>query len=92
MGIDLNPADNKTHPWSREINKRAFGYLSGILEHGQQNGEFGSFPVAQVVPIIQGALDGLILQWVATPDLVDFDGCCQVLMDIIEQYTAPTAS
>ena len=22
MGIDLNPADNKTHPWSREINKR----------------------------------------------------------------------
>ena len=92
MGIDLNPADNKTHPWSREINKRCFGYLSGILEHGQQNGEFGSFPVTQVVPIIQGALDGLILQWVATPDLVDFDGCRQVLMDIIEQYTAPTAS
>jgi len=92
MGIDLNPADNKTHFWSRKINKRCFGYLSGILEHGQQNGEFGSFPVAQVVPIIQAALDGLIPQGVATPDLVDFDGCRQGLMDIIEQYTAPTAS
>ena len=90
MGIDLSPADNQTHPWSREINERCFGYLSGILGHGQQNGEFGSFPVAMVVPIIQGALDGLILQWVATPDLVDFKGCRKVLMDIIEQYTTPT--
>jgi len=89
MGIDLNPGDNQTHPWSRKINKRAFGYLSGILEQGQQNGEFGSFPVTKVVPIIQGALDGLILQWVATPDLVDFNGCRKVLMDIIERYTAP---
>ena len=90
MGFDLNPADNKTHPWSREINKRCFSYLSGILEYGQQNGEFDSFPVAKVAPIIQGALDGLLLQWVATPDLVDFNGCRQVLMDIIERYTAPT--
>ncbi len=92
MGIDLNPADNQTHPWSRDINKRCFSYLSGILEHGQQNGEFNSFPVPRVAPIIQGALDGLILQWVATPDLVDFKGCRQVLMDIIEQYTAPKTS
>jgi len=90
MGIDLSPADNQTHPWSRDINKRCFSYLAGILEHGQQSGEFDSFPVAMVAPIIQGALDGLILQWVATPDLVDFIGCRQVLMDIIEQYTAPT--
>ena len=88
MGIDLNPSDNQTHPWSREINKRAFGYLSDILEHGRETGEFGSFQVARVAPIIQGALDGLILQWVATPDLVDFDGCRRVLMDIIERYTA----
>lgn len=92
MGIDLNPSDNQTHPWSREINQRCFEYLSGILLQGQQNGEFGSFPVAKVVPIIQGALDGLILQWVATPDLVDFSGCRMVLMDIIERYTAPTTS
>ncbi len=92
MGIDLSPVDNQTHPWSRGINMRAFGYLSGILERGQEEREFGSFPVARVAPIIQGAIDGLILQWVATPDLVDFNGCRKVLMDIIERYTAPTAS
>lgn len=87
MGIDLNPSDNRTFPWSMDINKRCFGYLSGILELGQQNKEFGPFPVARVAPIIQGALDGLILQWVATPNLVDFNGCRKVLMEIIEQYT-----
>jgi TetR/AcrR family transcriptional regulator, fatty acid metabolism regulator protein len=92
MGFDLTPVANQSHPWSREINERCFGYLSDILERGRQNGEFGQFSVAKVVPIIQGALDGLILQWVATPDLVDFSGCREVLMDIIERYTAPTES
>ena len=90
MGIDLSPSKGRTFPWSQEINERCFNYLSGILEAGQSSAEFRKFPVAEVAPIIQGALDGLCLQWIATPDLVDFERSCQVLTDLIDQYTSGT--
>jgi TetR/AcrR family fatty acid metabolism transcriptional regulator len=91
MGIDLNPEDSHSHPWSREVNERCFKYLSGILVRGQKSGEFGSFTVDRVAPIIQGALDGLVLQFNSSPDLVDLDGSRKLLMDIIEGYTVSTA-
>ena len=88
MGIDLNPAETRNYPWSKQINERCFNFLSGILKSGQKNGEFRQFPTDRLTPIIQGAIDGLCLQWISAPELFDIDACGQMLLDIIERYTS----
>lgn len=88
MGIDLNATEKQPYPWSREINQRCFNYLSDILKEGQQSGEFRKFPTKIIAPIIQAAIDGLAVQWIASRDLFSLSECCQTLMEIIDQYTA----
>jgi AcrR family transcriptional regulator len=88
MGIDLNTADFKTYPWSIEVNQRCFDYLKSLLVEGQKNGEFRRFSTEIIAPIIQGAVDGLCLQWVSSPELIDLEACIDMLLEIIKQYTA----
>jgi TetR/AcrR family transcriptional regulator, fatty acid metabolism regulator protein len=88
MGIDIGSADAKPNPWSTEVNLRCFTFLSSILEEGQENGEFRKFTPEIITPIIQGAIDGLGLQWVSAPELFDLDACQHTLLEIIDQYTA----
>jgi AcrR family transcriptional regulator len=88
MGIDLNPAETRNYPWSKEINERCFNFLSDILNSGQQNGEFRRFPIGSITPIIQGAIDGLCLQWISAPELFDLEACEQMLLEIIERFTS----
>jgi TetR/AcrR family transcriptional regulator, fatty acid metabolism regulator protein len=88
MGIDLSSPEAKPNPWSEEINRRCFTFLSSILIEGQKNGEFREFSNEILAPIIQGAVDGLSLQWVSTPELFDLDACQNTLLEIIQQYLA----
>ena len=88
MGIDLNPAAARNYPWSKEINARCFDFLSAIMKSGQENGEFRQFPIDSITPIIQGAIDGLCLQWISSPELFNLDVCKRMLLDIIESYTS----
>jgi hypothetical protein len=88
MGIDLNPAATRNWPWSKEINERCFNFLSDILNSGQQNGEFHRFSIGDITPIIQGAIDGLCLQWISSPELFDLEACEQMLLEIIERFTS----
>jgi hypothetical protein len=86
MGIDLSAADAKPYPWSTEVNRRCFAFLSSILKEGQINGEFRWFSTEFITPIIQGAIDGLCLQWISTPGLYDLKACQNTLLEIIQQY------
>jgi AcrR family transcriptional regulator len=87
MGIDLSSSDAKPKPWSTNANERCFKYLIAILTEGQLNGEFRKFSPEIIAPIIQGAIDGLCLQWISTPQLYDLDACKKMLLEIIKQYT-----
>jgi len=88
MGIDIGSAGSKANPWSTEANLRCFTFLSSILKEGQENEEFREFSPEIITPIIQGAIDGLGLQWVSAPELFDLEACQNTLLEIIDQYTA----
>lgn len=88
VGIDFGSDPERSNPWSYEGNKRCFEYLAGILAEGQKTGEFREFDPAVSAPIIQAAIDGLVLQWHSTPVLFDLEACRKMLLEIIESYTA----
>ena len=88
VGIGFGADPSRSNPWSYEGNKRCFEYLSGILVEGQKSGEFRKFSPEIIAPIIQAAIDGLMIQWVSTPDLYDLEACRKMLLEIIESYTA----
>lgn len=48
-------------------------YLAHILEEGQRRGEMRAFPVMATASLIQGAIDGVMLQWVLDEKAVDLD-------------------
>jgi AcrR family transcriptional regulator len=87
MGIEIGSADAKPNPWSRETNLRCLEYLSGILRQGQARGEFGRFEPSVIATIIQGAIDGLLLQVISDPSLYALETCKRVLREVIERYT-----
>jgi AcrR family transcriptional regulator len=89
MGIEISSADAKPNPWSRERNQRCMEYLSEILQQGQACGEFGRFAPEIIATIIQGAIDGLLLQVISDPTLYELETCKTVLRDVIERYTSP---
>ncbi len=48
-------------------------YLAHILEEGQRAGEMRSLSVIPTASLIQGAIDGVMLQWVLDEKAVDLD-------------------
>ncbi len=36
--------------------------------------------------VIQGMLDGVGIQWIADPDLIDLDECRQMIIEMIDHY------
>lgn len=46
-------------------------HLQKIFRIGRERGEFGNFDVQAMSAVVQGAIDGLMLQWVFAPDAVD---------------------
>ncbi len=87
LGIDFGSDPSRSNPWSYAGNERCFEYLSGILVEGQKSGEFRKFSPEIIAPIIQAAIDGLMIQWVSTPDLYDLEACRKMLLEIIGSYT-----
>jgi AcrR family transcriptional regulator len=48
-------------------------YLAHILEEGQRTGEMRALPVMPTASLIQGAIDGVMLQWVLDEKAIDLD-------------------
>jgi len=48
-------------------------YLAHILEEGQRRGEMRAFPLMPTASLIQGAIDGVMLQWVFDEKAIDLD-------------------
>jgi TetR/AcrR family transcriptional regulator, fatty acid metabolism regulator protein len=71
----------------RSFNKTFYGpcisQLREIFKLGQQNGEFGSFDSKLLTHILQGTLDGVMLQWVFDPSIYRLTDCNE---DIIKTF------
>ena len=48
-------------------------YLAHILEEGQRTGKMRAFPLVPTASLIQGAIDGVMLQWVLHEKSIDLD-------------------
>lgn len=55
--------------------------ISGILETGIQKGVFRPVDTASLAAILIAALDGVMLQWIMTPELIDMKRITDVLID-----------
>lgn len=55
--------------------------ISGILETGIQKGVFRPVDTASLAAILIAVLDGVMLQWIMTPELIDMKRITDVLID-----------
>jgi len=71
----------------RAFNARAYGPCSNILrsifEQGQRNEEFREFNPRTMTHVLQGAIDGVMLQFVFNPDGIDMDDCLRGTLELI---------
>ena len=61
-------------------------YLRQILEMGQANGAFREMPLDAVASTIQGAIDGVMLQWVFDRNAVHLDKSCEEICQMISRH------
>ncbi len=62
-------------------------HLEGILRAGQEEGVFRDFVPRTLATTIQGAIDGVMLQWVFDEDSVDLPGCAAELVTMFDLAT-----
>jgi len=71
----------------RAFNARAYGpcsnILKGIFEQGQINGEFRDFNPVTLTQVLQGTIDGVMLQYVFNPDGIDMNDCARDTLELI---------
>ncbi|MEV7008593.1 TetR/AcrR family transcriptional regulator [Streptosporangium sp. NPDC051022] len=63
-------------------------HLEAILRQGQQDGEFRDFTPRTLAATIQGAIDGVMLQWVFDEEAVDLAGCAAELAVMFDLTTS----
>ncbi len=70
----------------RAFNARAYGPCSNILlsifEQGKISGEFRAFNPGTLTHVLQGAIDGVMLQFVFNPEGIDMADCARDTLDL----------
>ncbi|HLE71902.1 MAG TPA: TetR/AcrR family transcriptional regulator [Vicinamibacteria bacterium] len=61
-------------------------YLAHILEEGQRTGEMRAFPVMPTASLIQGAVDGIMLQWVLDEKAIDLDVAKEEVVSMVLRH------
>ncbi|MEW5723217.1 MAG: TetR/AcrR family transcriptional regulator [Thermodesulfobacteriota bacterium] len=84
-GVDLTAKEGR-NPWSSALNARAFGFITQILKEGQARGEFGHFSPEKLAPVIQSAIDGLVVTAYSDPAGVDWPEGQQTIIEVIFSY------
>ncbi len=63
-------------------------YLAHILEEGQRTGEMGAFPLMPTASLIQGAVDGVMLQWVLDEKAIDLDVAKEEVVSMVLRHVS----
>ena len=61
-------------------------YLAHILEEGQRTGEMHAFPLMPTASLIQGAIDGVMLQWVLDEKAIDLDVAKEEVVSMVLRH------
>jgi AcrR family transcriptional regulator len=61
-------------------------YLAHLLEEGQRTGEMRGLPVKPTASLIQGAIDGVMLQWVLDEKAIDLDVAKQEVVAMVMSH------
>jgi len=61
-------------------------YIGKILQDGRKSGDFGNVDIKIAATVLQGLIDGVIIQWLLDPELVDIEVCHQKVLEIIDLY------
>jgi AcrR family transcriptional regulator len=61
-------------------------YLAHILEEGQRTGEMRVVPVRATASLIQGAIDGVMLQWVFDEKAIDLDQARDEVTEMVTRH------
>lgn len=61
-------------------------YLNDILNAGQACGEIRSLPTLNLAALIQGLIDGLMMQWVFAPQAIDLNACTEQAIAMFNAY------
>jgi AcrR family transcriptional regulator len=61
-------------------------YLAHMLEEGQRTGDMRAFPVMPTASLIQGAIDGVMLQWVLDEKAIDLDGAKEEVVSMVLRH------
>jgi AcrR family transcriptional regulator len=61
-------------------------YLAHLLEEGQRTGEMRALPVKPTASLIQGAIDGVMLQWVLDEKAIDLDVAKQEVVAMVMSH------
>ncbi len=77
---------SQDHFFGQKTYQNCRSYIETILSQGQENGEFGPFNVMAAAAVIQGAIDGIALQWIVEPEHVNLYECKQKLIEILDRY------
>ncbi|MER7504205.1 TetR family transcriptional regulator C-terminal domain-containing protein [Nonomuraea pusilla] len=62
-------------------------HLEGILRRGQESGDFRDFSPATLAATVQGAIDGVMLQWVFDEEAIDLADCAAELVTMFDLAT-----
>ena len=83
--VDLweSRASGSGNRFSAEAYGPSRAYLTRILEAGHQSGEFRDLDRGTVAPVIQAAIDGVMLQWVFDENAVDLDSCRDQILEMV---------
>jgi TetR/AcrR family transcriptional regulator, fatty acid metabolism regulator protein len=73
------------HTFNKTFYGPCISQLRDIIQLGQQTGEFGSFDSKILTHILQGALDGVMLQWVFDPNVYRLTDCTPELIETFLQ-------
>lgn len=69
------------HAFNQTFYGPCISQLQVIYQLGQERGEFGQFDYKMMTHILQGAIDGVMLQWVFDPNVYQLTQCTSWIID-----------
>jgi AcrR family transcriptional regulator len=83
---NFRTSEGKLHYDGASEEEPRLALVEAILQSGQESGEFRSFSTRVMSIAIVGAIDGVLIQWVANPDL-DLKAYACELVSVFDQAT-----
>ncbi|MFH1137774.1 MAG: TetR/AcrR family transcriptional regulator [Pseudomonadota bacterium] len=84
-GVELNGREGR-NPWSAKTNARCFKIIGDIIRQGREEGVFGPVAPEHLAPVLQGAIDGIVLTAYSDAENVDWRQCRDALLDMLFAY------